>query len=466
MTCEERPESKTDRKEASSLLGYRFSNTRTMSSSGSPQSTRFQTPSDFEYTGDVAEDCKRLETLERQYRGRTSTLSTSLSTDSDLDVGFEQPHVQLRPAVVPLLRMGKEGEDREEDGPPLRPSLSYPLPFAERNVADADADEETRQLTQRGRKGTASRRRSLSVQQPLTQSRESPTAAVWLSKRNPSALSGFKTPSDFEYTGDVDEDVKRLEKLERLYNGETPTASSISDSDGLDSLLDDTELCQSPVFDPLPVPKLNFLKTDRVPGSSMKQHAGPSGAKISSETTYSASQSQLDELSSFSWMHLSTKESVSESEFAALLNGTARIPGGSTHLNPYETAREERYVYSDVALRSVWVELLLEGMLLEYNTRPARDHDTDIEHIERIIKYVPRVLMHHLEHASSKPVVSHLKKKLCFHSPNLYRLLRLLTSSLFPADLYVRQDHVSRGTFGHIFRCPFPLEGTQSSLPR
>ena len=428
-----------------------------MSSSGSPHSTRFQTPSDFEYTGDVAEDCKRLETLERQYRGETSTLSAPLSTDSDLDIGYEEPHVQLRPAVVPLLRMGTQGEDREEAAP-LRPALSYPLPFAERSAADADADEETRQLTQRGLGGLASRGRSLSVQQ-LTQSRESPTAAVWLPKRNPSELSGFKTPSDFEYTGDVDEDVKRLEKLERLYNGETPTASSTSDSDGLDSLLDDTELCQSPVFDPLPVPKLNFLKTDRaVPGSSAK-HAGPSGAKISSETTYSASQSQLDELSSFSWMHLSTKESVSESEFAALLSGTARIPDSSTHLNPYETAREERYVYSDVALRSVWVELLLEGMLLEYNTRPARDHDTDILHIERIIKYVPRVLMHHLEHLSSKPVVSHLKKKLCFHSPNLYRLLRLLTSSLFPADLYANQDHVARGTFAHVFRCPFPLEG-------
>lgn len=451
---------------------------------------RFETPSDFEYTGDVAEDCRRLERLEREFYG----LSTSPEFTSDLEKDVNG-HKPKRRVHVPALKMGHGlfGKQTKNSPPPACSILESREEITKRSVIDAEGTvtvsvtkSKTSVVKTRHSGGKPpskdQRQKSIDKPSPPKQSRPcevisrhaspapkpahispilQPAAgtpgATWVRSR--SSLSGFRTPSDFEYTGDVDEDVKKLEILERKYYGESTPTYSGSELDE-DSMLGSRHSIHVAALE-RSVPKLNIPSSQSVP--LFPKVDAQCHVRASAQTDTTASRSPEDEAnSSFSWMQLSTKESISESEFAMLLNGTREKPDPKEQTDPYEATRAERYVYADVALRSVWVEILLEGMLLEYNTRPARDHDTHLVDIERVIKFVPEVLRYHLDHDISKPVITRLKKKLSFQAPNINRLLRLLTSSLFPVELYAKREHIARGAFAHVFRCGLPLLGKLS----
>lgn len=426
---------------------------------------RFETPSDFEYTGDVEEDCRRLEVLEKQFYGLTT--DSDISSEGQMEQDIPYP---IRPVRVPSLKMGlhlppleqgtsdyslsfkndPNGKASIDDFVPSHPKFQVPkLPCQADgqswiHEADADSPEcskppplNLKQLRSNGEQGN-------NHPSPYLQS-ESSCCADWLCSRP----SGFRTPPDFEYTGDLDEDVKNLERLERAYYGESTTSMSNTDCDEAESFDRDRfpSQCEQPVL---------RLDVDRLqPSSSSKTISLP---KLNLSTRVELPKHSSDD-SSCSWLQLSAKESVGESEYEMLLNGPSEKP---EPLSPYETAKSERHVYSDTDLRSVWVELLLEGMLLEYNTRPARDHDTHLPHIHQIIDFVPKVLLYHLENEISRPVITQLNQRLHLRAPNLYRLLRLLSSSLFPSELYTNRDHIARGAFAHVFRCRLPLNGKQA----
>lgn len=202
---------------------------------------------------------------------------------------------------------------------------------------------------------------------------------------------------------------------------------------------------QEPV---LAVPKVPSLKLRTAPID-----AGDStlGQAVDKTPTSKTTQSPSEEMSSLSWLHVSTKDSICDSEFAQLLNDGTRgcltgrkkdmsladllqddNLGSSQHPNldddislcPCEALRRDRFVYSDLHLRIIFVEVLFEGMLLEYNTRAARDRDRCYEDVENITKHVPRILKHHLNHSISEPLVKSLNERLLFQSKNLHRLLR------------------------------------------
>lgn len=94
-----------------------------------------------------------------------------------------------------------------------------------------------------------------------------------------------------------------------------------------------------------------------------------------------------------------------------------------TSPNPYAEARKQRAAYEDNELHTVLVEVLLEGVLLEEETRVNRDDERD-DDIQKIVRDLPCVLLYHLNHDCALSTVTELRKKVFTKGKERSRLLR------------------------------------------
>eukprot|EP00210_Caulerpa_lentillifera_P004581 g4371.t1 len=546
--------------------------TRTLSAVESESYTNcFESSTEFECTGNVAEDCKKVELLKQSYYGSPST--TDFSEFFEVESINEEEGLKLKAGTLKLKI--KEQRQRPENLT-LRSTIPNDQQCSPSHLLESkkplnkecysDERDFIKLSIAKSRSSvseTKDSKRRASIMRPTTFSEdvlkvklstagflESTTQSLgqsissWNQETTNqlmlSSMNESKPPSELKQVENLNEDntesyLKGDEEKSQLCF--SSTLSSIGSSD-FDSVIDTGD-------DALPVsaetvtivPKLQFpvrklgdeteiasvspLTPNLLPGEKTMEYENKNNLLSSQESAFSApkvptlnlnatsassnvynlsleqttiktvaskpSLTPADELSTFSWLHVSTKDTISDSEFAKLLNGGTKSNLESTKedillsdivqesgeeisqqhelnegmsLCPCEKLRRERYVYSDVELRIIFVEVLLEGMLLEYSTRAARDRDRCYADVENITKAVPRTLKHHLNDKISVLLVKSLNDRLLFQSRNLHRLLRLFCHSFFSVDLYKSVDHLGRGAFSHVHRCDLPFTST------
>eukprot|EP00803_Ostreobium_quekettii_P011561 evm.model.scf_130EXC.3 EVM.evm.TU.scf_130EXC.3 scf_130EXC:70133-76671(-) len=393
---------------------------------------------DPELTGDVLDDTQPMDRMEIRRADTLSTVSGSQSQLGSFDrtSSLDAP-TRHRPVMVAPISIG---------GPGAGPGKSR-LRSCSRNFSLQSAGSEV-----------------------LGKMHGSP-----MCQRTDSILSRastFQPPSDFEYTGDMSDDARRLERLERRQRGlSMSTVASFADDIGF----------EAPGGSGVPLLDLNqgFIQHARqqsnvsgtmISWGSLSSEQGRSlphggaGSNTSSPMANSSTMSDTRPPGGCLFSYDGKKE-VQRLKAAADRAPTPPLPMGAMNMaklrsgnSQFAIMRRQRGAYRDDKLHTVILEILLEGMLLEEGTRPARENDKP-EEIQMIQKDLPILLHHHLNHSCSRHILPLLRNRALKRNLRLFGLLRMLAQEFFPSAIYKSSGRMGKGAFAQVHRCMLPVKG-------
>lgn len=209
-------------------------------------SCSFVPPSDFEYTGDMSDDARRLHSLERKHYGYASS-------DGTLSVMETVP--PCRPNIVPPIHFPGvgvvQGISRSCSVSSSRNSQGGRKKLHHRHSKNSIADSKKgfvpyRRQASGSRASMAESRRSMWDRPPTAMDTRSTLDSFCTEHRSGSS---FQIPDDFDWTGDASDDCRRLEILERRQK----KGDCVSSSSGLsftDTMSEDMRMS--------PVPAMGF----------------------------------------------------------------------------------------------------------------------------------------------------------------------------------------------------------------
>lgn len=277
------------------------------------------------------------------------------------------------------------------------------------------------------------------------------------------APGGMAVPEGFQFTGDLEADLERLEALDLQnesgsdggseFNGSAASTprSPIIPAAAITVSLPPSSLRRGSAL----IPKLDVDEAPREPGGRPADDGGEWRNTETGSNPGSGPPSQRHGLRALSAME---GAGYAIGKMQAVQRPMQDFEDYQS-LGPldYELERSQRRVYADRQLHLAVLELVVSLLL-----RPDGSLDpmyTDAERTERKAQNVPFILQHHLDHRSNAGVIAPLLEWSRLLGPGGPRLLRLLCRCLFNGGLYTHRSRIARGAYAHVMRAEAPALG-------